>query len=372
MNASPADDPRLRVLVVDDSAVVRQLMSACLEGVGMEVQSAADPIFAMQKLQRWSPDVIVLDLEMPRMDGLTFLRLLRSEGAIPVVICSGIAGSRTVTAMRALEEGAVEIVARPRVAVREFFQDSLTLLTDAIRGAAQARPRRGLRRIAAASSAGETAADGGLAGHRIRRAASAAGHRADARLVAVGASTGGTEALHHLIAAMPPDAPAMVVVQHMPEGFTAAFAARLGDGARVRVKEAQSGDPIRRGSVLIAPGGRHLTVRNSAQGPVAEVTDGPLVSRHRPSVDVLFRSVAAIAGRRGVGVLLTGMGDDGRDGMLALRAAGAHTLAQDEASCVVFGMPKAAIEAGAVDEVVPLARMTDAILGGLAPGRPRR
>ena len=339
-----AHEPALRVLVVDDSAVVRQLMRGALGAAGMNVQSVADPIFALQRMRSWMPDVIVLDLEMPRMDGLTFLRVLRAERSVPVVVCSGVAGERTRLAMRALEEGAIEIVARPRIGDREAFEESFMILRDAIHAAAQARPRR---RAAPLPLAPVPAP--------VRRPI-------DRRIIAIGASTGGTEALRVVISGLPADAPPVVVVQHMPEGFTAAFAARLGDGARVRVKEAASGDRLERGVVLVAPGGRHLAVRAGAAGPCAEITRGALVSRHRPSVDVLFRSVAAIAGRDAVGVVLTGMGDDGCDGMRALRAAGARTVAQDEASCVVFGMPKAAIDAGVIEDVVPLERVAAAML----------
>jgi two-component system, chemotaxis family, protein-glutamate methylesterase/glutaminase len=343
-SVAEAHEPALRVLVVDDSAVVRQLMRGALGAAGMDVQSVADPIFALTRMRSWPPDVIVLDLEMPRMDGLTFLRVLRAEQPVPVVICSGVAGQRTVLAMRALEEGAVDIVARPRVGAPEAFEESFTLLRDAIQAAAQARPRR--------RPAPALVMPRPLPRPRSR----------DRRIIAIGASTGGTEALHALISALPADAPPVVVVQHMPEGFTAAFAARLDDGARVRVKEAAPGDRLDVGTVLIAPGGRHLRVRPGPTGPCAEVVRGPLVSRHRPSVDVLFQSVAALTGHDAIGVMLTGMGDDGTDGMRALRAAGARTLAQDEASCVVFGMPKAAIDAGVVDEVVPLERMAAAVL----------
>ncbi len=341
----------MRVLVVDDSAVVRQLMTGALGSVGMEVQVAADPIFAIQKLKSWSPDVIVLDLEMPRMDGLTFLRVLRSDTRIPVVVCSGVAGERSVLAMRALEEGAVEIVARPRVGLREYFQDSVTMLSDAIKAAAQTRKRR--RR-----SPTTKVMNRGVPIPPPHKRVS----RTDTRLVAIGASTGGPETLHRLIAALPEDAPPTVIVQHMPEGFTTAFAARLHEASRVQVKEAEHGEPLAVGKVLIAPGGRHLSVRGAPGRWFAEVTGGPLVSRHRPSVDVLFHSVALSAGRHAVGVMLTGMGDDGTRGMTAMRAVGARTLAQDEASCVVFGMPKAAIDAGCVDEVITIQEMARAIL----------
>jgi len=346
--------PARRVLVVDDSAMVRQLLFGLLRDAGLEVQVAADPIFALDRLARWTPDVIVLDLEMPRMDGLTFLRLLQQRQPIPVVVCSGVAGARTVTALRALEEGAAEVIARPRIGLRAYFEESRTLLTDAIAAAAQSRPRR-------RSPVRPPPAPPPLPLPRPVLPV-ASGIRTRRTVIAVGASTGGTEALHELLAALPADAPPVVVVQHMPAGFTAALAARLDAACAVRVKEAATGDRLAPGQVLLAPGGSHLVVRPDPRGPVAEVVDGPLVSRHRPSVDVLFRSVAETAGAAAVGVVLTGMGDDGSAGMRLLRNAGAATLAQDEATSVVFGMPRAAIEAGVVDRVVPLPRMAAAIL----------
>jgi two-component system, chemotaxis family, protein-glutamate methylesterase/glutaminase len=335
----------LRVLVVDDSAVARQLISACLKQAAMDVYCVADPIFAIQRMRTWSPDVIVLDLEMPRMDGLTFLRMLKAEGGPPVVVCSGAAGERSVLALRALEEGAIEVVARPRIGLKEFFNDATTLLNDAVKAAAQSRrPRR--RPRATARHFPLTARKPGPA----------------PAVIAIGASTGGTEALRDIIVALPIDAPPVVVVQHMPEGFTAAFANRLDQLAAVRVVEARGGERLTCGTVYIAPGGHHLEIRRGAIGFVTAVSRGPLVSRHRPSVDVLLHSVAAAAGGAACGVILTGMGEDGRAGMTALRAAGARTLAQDEASSVVFGMPKAAIEAGVIDEVLPLPRIANAML----------
>jgi two-component system chemotaxis response regulator CheB len=342
----------LKVLVVDDSATARQLMAGCLRAAHMDVQCVADPIFALRRMQSWPPDVIVLDLEMPRMDGLTFLRMLRQQSGPPVVVCSGVAGERSVLALRALEEGAIEIVARPRVGLREFFADAMTLLSDAVTAAAQARRRR--RGPAGAPVAVPAAAPAPPA-TLPRLGPSPA-------LIAVGASTGGTDALRTLLAGLPASCPPVVVVQHMPEGFTGAFAARLDDHAAVHVKEARDGELLAPGTVLIAPGGHHLEVKRSPRGMVAEVSRGPLVSRHRPSVDVLFKSVAATVGAAAVGVILTGMGEDGRAGMVALRATGARTLAQDEATCVVFGMPKAAIDAGVVDEVLPLPRIGAAML----------
>jgi two-component system chemotaxis response regulator CheB len=343
----------LRVLVVDDSAIARQVLSGVLTLQGMEVRAASDPLIALGKMKTWSPDVIVLDLEMPRMDGLTFLRVLRQQAmSTPVVICSGVAGERSAVAVRALEEGAAEIVARPKVNLKAFFEESRLLLGDAVRAAAQSRPRR----RAAPTPVPRFAAT-----------------IPDRRVVAIGASTGGTEALHELLAALPADTPGTLIVQHMPEGFTRAFAARLDAGSAMKVKEAEAGDVVEPGVALVAPGGRHLVVRRRGPQLIADVVMGPLVQRHRPSVDVLMHSVAEAVGGSAVAAILTGMGDDGCAGMRALRGVGAATLAQDEASSVVFGMPRAAIEAGAVDEIVPLSAMASAIRRRLTsrvgPGR---
>jgi two-component system chemotaxis response regulator CheB len=342
----------LHVLVVDDSAVVRQALGAILgHARGMTVVAASDPLIAMEKMRHRRPDVIVLDLEMPRMDGLSFLRKIMSEDPIPVVVCSGLAGRGTEGALRAVEEGAVDVIAKPKLAVRAFLEESAVLLVDAVRGAAAAR-LRARRPVAPARRSADTLAP--PARHSLRVTTD--------KVVAIGASTGGTEALREILEAMPPDAPGMVIVQHMPEAFTKAFADRLNKLCRVEVKEAATGDRVAAGRALVAPGNRHtLVVRSGAHYEVA-VRDGPLVSRHRPSVDVLFHSVAQAAGSNSVGVILTGMGDDGADGMLVMRRAGAATIAQDEESCVVFGMPKAAIDRGAADSVVPLAGVPGAIL----------
>jgi two-component system chemotaxis response regulator CheB len=350
-----ARDP-IRVLVVDDSAVVRQVMTALLGRIRhLRVSVAADPIIAMDKMARERPDVIVLDLEMPRMDGLSFLRKIMAEDPIPVVVCSGLAGPGTEASMRALEEGAVEIVTKPKLGVKGFLEESAVLLVDAVCGAAEARLRP--RALAPPRPQGRP----GLV------AGSVTADRLPLRLttdkvVAVGASTGGTEALRQLLEAMPPTAPGIVIVQHMPEVFTRAFADRLDQTCRIEVKEAQSGDRVRGGCALIAPGNRHTRLVRSGAHYAVEVTDGPLVSRHRPSVDVLFRSVAQAAGPNAIGVIMTGMGADGADGLLEMRSAGAVTLAQDEATCVVFGMPKEAIVRGAVEEVVSLSRIPAAVL----------
>jgi two-component system chemotaxis response regulator CheB len=345
-----------RVLVVDDSAVVRQSLTALLSRErDFEVAVAADPLIAMDKMRSRRPDVIVLDLEMPRMDGLTFLRQLMTTDPIPVVVCSSLAGRDTEGALRALEEGAVSVIEKPRLGVRGFLEDSVVLIADALRAASVAKLRRRAGPVEPRRSA-----------DAVLPAAVPRLERTTDKIIAMGASTGGTEALREVLQELPPDVPGILVVQHMPEAFTKAFAERLHRLCRIEVKEAAHGDRVVAGRALLAPGNRHLLLRRSGAHYVVDVVDGPLVSRHRPSVDVLFRSVAQAAGPNAVGVLLTGMGDDGADGMLEMRQAGATNIAQDEASCVVFGMPREAIERQAVDEVVPLSRIGSRILRRVA------
>lgn len=356
---------RPHVMVVDDSAVAREVMSAVLARE-FDVTTASDPLIAMDKIAHARPDVILLDLEMPRMHGLTFLRQIRQESTIPVVICSSLAGRGTDMALRALEQGAVDVVAKPALGVRDFLRDAEVLLVETVRGAAQARTRD--RSHGREASATRTLSFPILPALLAPGAPPEGGPRprpgfADT-IVAIGASTGGTEALRTILRQLPPDAPPIVIVQHMPEGFTAAFARRLDECCDVSVKEAASGDDLLPGRVLIAAGDRHLIVHRRGRQYHVEVARGPLVSRHRPSVDVLFRSVAGAAGPNAVGVILTGMGDDGADGLLQMKRAGARTIAQDEASSVVFGMPKEAIARRAVDQVVPLKRIPFLLLSG--------
>jgi two-component system chemotaxis response regulator CheB len=343
--------PVLRVLVVDDSAVVRQGVLLLLENVpGMVVEAASDPLIARQKMKSQRPDVILLDLEMPRMDGLTFLReLMREAEPVPVVVCSGLAGPGSETAVRALQEGALEIIAKPQLGVGDFLRESRARLVAALRNAARAHLAQRGPPVREEVEPPE------------RPASSMLTVTTD-KVVAVGASTGGTEALRQLLEPMPPDCPGIVIVQHMPEQFTSAFAKRLHQLCRIEVKEAEQGDRVLQGRALIAPGNRHLRVRRTGGHYQVELMDGGRVSGHKPSVDVLFQSVARSVGGNAVGVLLTGMGEDGAEGLLAMRQAGAETIAQDEASCVVFGMPRAAIQRGAVDEIVPLSAMTTAVL----------
>jgi len=361
MNANQSGP--LNILVVDDSAVVREVMTAVLsQEPGFNVMVAGDPFIAMGKMKNQRPDVIILDLEMPRMDGLTFLRKIVREDPLPVIICSALTGPDTSIGLQALEEGAVDVVTKPRLGVREFLHESAIVLIDAVRAAARSTGRLSLRPVIPATArlnAGARPIEESGSGLRIT----------SDKVVAIGASTGGTEALRIVLESMPPDAPGLVVVQHMPEGFTAAFAQRLNQICRIEVKEAANGDRITSGRALIAPGNLHIMVRRNGAQYIVDVADGPLVSRHRPSVDVLFRSVAQSAGPNAVGVIMTGMGNDGAEGLLEMSRAGAYTLAQDEASCVVFGMPKEAIERGAVDRVVGLSGIATAILNGRIPDR---
>jgi two-component system chemotaxis response regulator CheB len=342
---------RLQVLVVDDSAVVRQVLTTLLSP-RFDVDTAADPIIARRRMERRRPNVIVLDLHMPRVDGITFLREIMREDPVPVVICSTAATRGSEAAMRALEEGAVDIILKPQIGVREFLEEAQAQLSDTLRAAASARVAKRLPKLPVTP---RHSADVVLKPSALRAVP------AGDTIVAIGASTGGTEALRAIIEALPPDAPGMVVVQHMPEGFTAAFAKRLNTLSAVEVKEAADGDLVARGRVLIAPGDKHLLLRRGSSGHFVNTVEGPLVSRHRPSVDVLFRSVAQAAGPNAIGVLLTGMGDDGATGLGELHATGATTIAQDEASCVVFGMPKEAIQRGAVTHILPLDTIASAI-----------
>ncbi len=348
--------PRIRVLVIDDSASVRQALVDLLERDGdIEViDTASDPFVAAERLRVRTPDVITLDVEMPRMDGLTFLEKLMRQHPIPVVVCSSLTAHGAQTALAALDKGAVAVIEKPRGATPREWQETQINICDAVRAAARARLRR---RPTVAPPGPKLTADAILPPRR-----GDAMLETTEQVVAIGASTGGTEALLEVIRALPADGPGVLVVQHMPERFTTQFAARLDAQCRIRVKEAASGDTVLRGQVLIAPGNRHLLLKRSGARYFVEISDGPLVSRHRPSVDVLFRSTARYAGGNAIGVILTGMGDDGARGLAELRAAGARTIAQDEASCVVFGMPAEAIKRGAVERVLPLDRIAGEVV----------
>jgi two-component system chemotaxis response regulator CheB len=348
---------RIQVLVVDDSAVVRQVTQALLsQEPDMVVTVAADPLIALDKMKHTRPHVILLDLEMPRMDGLTFLRKVMAEDPIPTLVCSSVAGRGTETAMRALGEGAVGIVSKPKVGVREFLNESAVMLVDMVRSAAQAKVRR--RHGGPVAPVPYPIKRKPVTGNGARPGQRAVGDK----IIFIGASTGGTEAVETILTAMPIDAPGIVVVQHMPELFTAAFASRLNDICQIEVKEAADGDLILPGRAFIAPGNRHTAIQRLRGNFAIEILDGPLVSRHRPSVNVLFHSAAANVGPNAVGVMLTGMGNDGSEGMLEMKRAGAVNIAQNEQTCVVFGMPKEAIAIGAVDYIVPLRQIAGQML----------
>jgi two-component system chemotaxis response regulator CheB len=352
---SPDPSRPINVLIVDDSAVVRQAMVEILgKDRGIRVMGyAIDPIFAMDKMRSEWPDVIVLDVEMPRMDGITFLRKIMAERPTPVIICSSLTAQGAETTLQALAAGAFAIFTKPSLGVKGFLHDTSTDLVAAVRAAAGARVMR--PRAPIPPSVGKATAD------IVMPAATEAMAVTTDRFTAIGTSTGGTQALEFLLASLPRTCPGLVVVQHMPEKFTAAFAERLDRICEIEVREARTGDRVLPGRALIAPGGKHLVVRRNGAQYAAEVVSAPPVNRHCPSVDVLFRSVAKFAGRNAVGVIMTGMGDDGARGLLEMKQAGAHTLAQDEESCVVFGMPKEAIKLGAVDRIVPLSQIPELI-----------
>lgn len=345
--------PKLRVLIVDDSATVRQTLRAVLESdPELEVMgTAVDPLVAAQHIREEVPDVILLDIEMPRMDGLTFLDRVMQQHPIPIVICSTLTERGSESALDALDRGAVEVIAKPKLGTKTFLEEARVQICATVKAAAHVKPRR-LERVGLRQDATAVLAKAGRPGRLVTTE----------KVVAIGASTGGTEALAQVLGALPMDGPGVVVVQHMPEHFTAQFAKRLDSLCAMRVKEAVSGDSLLRGHVLIAPGGKHLLLQRSGARYFVEVRDGPLVARHRPSVDVLFRSTARYAGKNAVGVILTGMGDDGAQGMLELKQAGATTLAQDEATSVVYGMPREAAKLGAVDHILGLHDISSAIL----------
>jgi len=346
----------VKVLIVDDSAVVRQVLVAIL-GQDRNIKvigHAMDPIFAMEKMAKEWPDVILLDVEMPRMDGLTFLRKIMAERPTPVIICSSLTAKGAETTMQALSAGAFAIFTKPTLGVKNYLEDASLDLVAAVRAAAGARMSRPPI-LRALSTPPKLSADAVLAPGTEAMVVTTD------TFTAIGTSTGGTQALEFVLAALPRTCPGIVVVQHMPEHFTAAFAERLNGICEIEVREARTGDRVLAGRALIAPGGKHLVVKRSGAQYLAEVVSAPPVNRHCPSVDVLFRSVAKFAGKNATGVIMTGMGDDGARGLLEMKQAGARTLAQDEASCVVFGMPREAIKLGAADRVVALQQIPELI-----------
>ena len=354
----------IKVMVVDDSAVVRKVITEVLEEDQSikVIATASDPIFAMKHLEKLSPDVIILDVEMPRMDGITFLRKLMSENPIPVIICSSLTEKNADTTMQALSAGAVDIMTKPKIGLKAFIQDEHMQFIHAVKSAASInasklkRLNSGELRSAAKKVEQKNTADVIIppVSHGIKTTTD--------RLVAIGTSTGGTQALEEVLTHLPRVCIGIVIVQHMPEKFTQAFASRLNSICEIEVLEARNGDRIIPGRALIAPGGKHMMLKRSGAQYVVEVIDGPLVNRHRPSVDVLFRSVAKHAGRNALGIIMTGMGDDGANGLHEMHEEGSITIAQDERSCIVFGMPKEAIKKGGVSKIVTLSDIAGEIL----------
>ncbi len=355
---------KIKVLIVDDSAVVRQALNAVFSS-DKEIEvigTAADPYYAAQKIQKEIPDVITLDIEMPRMDGLTFLKKIMQQHPIAVVIISSLTASGTETGMKALEFGAVDIITKPQLSSREFFEESRIRLCDVVKAAAKAKLKKlkGSASIVSSPIKVEPkySADAVIPKTTVNQAML----KTTEIVVAIGASTGGTEALKELLEVLPADSPGIVIVQHMPEMFTRSFAQRLNEICNISVKEAENGDTVIRGRALIAPGNKHTLLKRSGARYYVEVKDGPLVNRHRPSVDVLFRSTARYAGKNAVGIIMTGMGADGAKGLLEMKEAGAKTAAQDEKTCVVFGMPKEAIKLGAAQKILPLQQLAGFVL----------
>ncbi|MBN2403580.1 MAG: chemotaxis response regulator protein-glutamate methylesterase [Spirochaetes bacterium] len=350
---------KIKVHIVDDSATVRMVLGDILASdPSIEVIAAsADPIIAEKKLEKEWPDVFILDVEMPNKDGITFLKEIMAKRPTPVVMCSHLTVKNAKTTLEALSAGAVEIIAKPKVGLKDFFTESALMLIDTVKSASQANVNKIDLPVITKSVQHKLSADAVLSpwdGHRIFRAAD--------KLIAIGASAGGTQAIEAVLTALPEDVPGIIIVQHMPEKFTKAFADRLDKICRIRVKEAENGDSIVQGNAYIAPGNYHMLIERQGGRYKIVVKDGPLVSRHRPAVDVLFRSVAKTAGGNAIGIILTGMGDDGAAGMLEMKNAGSKTVAQSEETCVVFGMPKEAIKRGAADKVLPLNGMPNEIM----------
>ncbi|MGY3894653.1 protein-glutamate methylesterase/protein-glutamine glutaminase [Aeromonas enterica] len=348
----------IRVLIVDDSALVREVLTEMLDKTtDIKVIGAAfDPIFAMQQMKKCWPDVIILDIEMPRMDGLTFLKKIMTEHPTPVIICSSLTEEGAMITLEALSAGAISIVTKPSIGIKSFLQQSANDFIQEIRGAVSAKLRNLLPATNQIAVVPRHNADEMLSPPSERIS-----FRTTEKIIALGTSTGGTQALEYLLSRLPATCPGIAIVQHMPARFTASFAERLNSLSQLEVKEAVTGDRLLPGVAIIAPGGKHLLIQRSGTQYLAEVKEGPPVSRHCPSVDVLFRSVAVSAGHNALGVIMTGMGDDGARGMKELHDTGARTIAQDEGSCVVFGMPKEAIAHGGVDEIMSLTHITQTL-----------
>ncbi len=356
---------KTKVMIVDDSALVRQVITQAISrDPSIEVVATAqDPIFALEKLKTLWPDVIVLDIEMPRMDGLTFLKKIMAERPTPIIICSSLAESGAQVTMEALAAGAVSIITKPKIDLKAFLQDSANDIVANIKAAARAN-MKAVRRIA--TTAGLPLLNRQKFSADVMLPSAHTGARmygTTDKLIAIGTSTGGTQALEAVLTKLPATTTGIVIVQHMPERFTAMFAERLNGLCQIEVREGKDGDRVRPGLALIAPGGKHMMVKRSGAQYYVEVKDGPLVNRHKPSVDVLFRSVAQAAGRNALGIIMTGMGDDGARGLKEMRDTGSPTIAEDESTCVVFGMPKEAIRLGGAAKVAPLDEIPKEIIG---------
>jgi len=350
---------KIKVLVVDDSALVRKVLTEVLNSDPSidVIAQASDPLFAIQKIKKQRPDVITLDIEMPRMDGITFLKKLMSgevsEQPIPVVICSSLTRKNASTTVEALRAGAVEIITKPEIGVKGFIEESAIQIIDSVKAASRARVKKkfGTSKVTTKQNADVI----------LQKSVKAMSETTD-KIIAIGASTGGTEALRQFLAAMPALSPGVLIVQHMPEKFTTAFAKHLNEISPMEVREAVTGDRLHQGLALVAPGGHHMLLKRSGAQYIVEIVDGPLVSRHRPSVDVMFRSVARFAGANVAACLMTGMGDDGATGLKEIRDIGGRTFAQDEATSVVFGMPKEAWKRGAAEQLIPLPDIASILL----------
>lgn len=353
---------KIRVLIVDDSTVVRETLTEIIS-IDEEIEvmgKASDPFQAVEIIKYEVPDVIILDVEMPKMDGITFLQKIMSQHPIPVIICSSVAGPNSETTIKALKYGVVDIIQKPKINVKQFLNESRILICDAIKAASIAKLKPLLKREIPV-----------LPKHTADVILTKSNKNVSIHtntVIVAGASTGGTQAIQVLLNAFPEESPGIVIVQHMPEHFTYTFANHLNETCKITVKEAEHKDLVRPGMAFIAPGNKHLLLKRYTDKYYIEIKDGPLVSRHRPSVDVLFRSAARYAGKNAIGIIMTGMGDDGSAGMLELHQSGALTIAQDEQSCVVFGMPKEAIKMNAVDKVLPLSHITPYILRELHIG----
>lgn len=359
--------PKTKVVVVDDSALVRSLLTEIINRQPDMtcVGAAADPLAAREMIRNLDPDVITLDVEMPRMDGIDFLSRLMRLRPMPVVMVSTLTERGAEVTLKALELGAVDFVAKPKIGVSDGLRQLAEEITDKVRIAARATMRRPAPAVAAAPGAAPAPVN---KEPPPPAPASPLGRLSTEKIVFIGASTGGTEATREVLVNLPADCPAVMVTQHMPPGFTKSYAARLDGLCRIRVAEARDGERVLPGHAYIAPGGRHLSVERSGANYVARVTDGDPVNRHKPSVEVLFRSAARVLGPNAIGIMLTGMGADGARAMREMREAGAHNLVQDEATCVVFGMPREAIAAGAAHEVLPLNQIAGKLLEKLRSG----